>query len=70
MKRLWSLAICTALLLCAVNARAQKSPEDLLDEINRLLANERQRRLDDGPRRTSSINSSLKRVIYSCYSMR
>jgi hypothetical protein len=46
------------LLLCgfmAPFAHAQKTPEDLLEEINRLPTTERQRRLEDGAKKEREI---------------
>lgn len=53
MKR--SLWLVAALLLLAAHARAQKTPEDLLEEINRLPASERQRRLEDGAKKEREV---------------
>ncbi len=52
--RLW-LGLTAALFLFASEARAQKSPQDLLDEINRLPMSERQRRLEDGAKKEREV---------------
>ena len=53
-RRVW-ISIFASLLLFAPNLSAQRSPEDLLEEINRLPAVERQRRLEDGAKREREV---------------
>ena len=53
-RRIW-LSIIASLLLFASDLRAQKSPEDLLEEINRLPASDRQRRLEDGAKKEREV---------------
>ena len=52
------IAFYTALLgvlLFGQTIHAQKSPEELLDEINRLPASERQRKLEEGAKKKASL---------------
>lgn len=55
MKPRYWLSLVAALFLFASEARAQKTPEDLLDEINRLPASERQKRLEDGAKKEREV---------------
>ena len=43
-------------------AHAQKTPEDLIDEINRLPNAERQRRLEDGAKKEQKIDRKSTRL--------
>ena len=45
-------------LLFGQTIHAQKSPEELLDEINRLPASERQKRLEEGARKKVSSSGT------------
>lgn len=53
-QRVW-ITIFASLLLFATDLPAQKSPEDLLEDINRLPFNERQRRLEDGAKKEREV---------------
>jgi len=53
-RRVW-ITIFASLLFLSSDLRAQKRPEDLLEDINRLPASERQRRLEEGAKKEREV---------------